>query len=161
MYFIRTKCNSLSNSSFSHSFWHLAKSLHPSFIYSNFPPLFIPECNMAIILPAKADLFSQIFAYNSTLDNSGSIPLSPLPTVSFMFPIKISSKYALSALSGLDTHKVHGSDRISPVVLKNVLLCWYSAYVKLSTVHPLNLKIVVFFMVLSYHLLFSTIYQWS
>ncbi|KAK3884497.1 hypothetical protein Pcinc_011235 [Petrolisthes cinctipes] len=117
--FIRAKCNDLSNSSTSRSFWHLAKNLSSNFTSSSFPPLILPDGNVAISSPDKAELFSQTFAFNSTLDDSGSIPPTPPPSDLLMPVIRISSKEVYSALSGLNTRKAYGPDGIPPVVLKN------------------------------------------
>jgi hypothetical protein len=117
--FIRAKCNDLSGSSTSRSFWHLAKTLTTNFTSSSFPPLFLPDGNVATSSSDKAELFSQTFASNSTLDDSGTVPPSPPPSDLLMPLIKISSRDVLSTLSGLNTQKAYGPDGIPPVILKN------------------------------------------
>ena len=53
-------------------YWHLAKSITNNFTSSLFPPLFHPHGISAIITSVtKPELFSQTFANNSTLDDSG------------------------------------------------------------------------------------------
>ena len=117
--YIRRKCDNLSNSYSSRSFWHLAKSLQRNFTVSSFPPLFRSDGTTAITSSDKASLFTQVFSNNSTLDDSGASPPTLSPSNSFLPTIKILSKDVFSALSGLDPTKACGPDGISPVVLKN------------------------------------------
>ncbi|MPC38994.1 hypothetical protein E2C01_032513 [Portunus trituberculatus] len=71
--FINRKCQNLSKSNSPHDFWHLAKSISNNFTSSSFPPLFNPDGTTAISSLSKAELFSQTFAKNSTLDDSGLV----------------------------------------------------------------------------------------
>ncbi|MPC19980.1 hypothetical protein E2C01_012909 [Portunus trituberculatus] len=56
---------------------------------SSFPSLFHPDSITAITSIFKAELFSQTFAYISTLDDSGFVPPSPPPSDYFMPSMKI------------------------------------------------------------------------
>ncbi|MPC24675.1 hypothetical protein E2C01_017762 [Portunus trituberculatus] len=89
--FINRKCQNLSNSNSPCDFWHLAKNISNNFISSSFPPLFHPDGTTAISFVSKAELSSQTFAKNSTLDDSGLVPPSPPPSDYFMSSIKIFS----------------------------------------------------------------------
>ena len=73
---------------------------------------------MAITSSDKAELFSQTFSSNSTLDDSGSVPPSPPPSDVVIPIIRISYEDVLPTLLGLDTQKAYGPDGIPPVVLK-------------------------------------------
>ena len=117
--FPRRKCNDLSGSSSSRSFWYFSKNVNSNFTSpSSFPPLISPDGSTAVHPSSKAELFSQTFASNSTLNDSGSIPPNLPPSNSFMSKIVISSKDVISALSELDTKKAYGPDGIPPVVFK-------------------------------------------
>jgi hypothetical protein len=116
--FLRRKCNNLAGSSSSRSFWHFAKNVNSNFASSSFPPLISSDGSTAVLPSTKAELFSETFASNSTLDDSGAIPSTPPPSNSFMPIIKISSKDVISALSELNTKKAYGPDGIPPAVLK-------------------------------------------
>jgi exonuclease III len=116
--FLRKKCNELSGSSSSRSFWHFSKNVNSNFASSSFPPLISPDGSTAALPSTKAELFAQTFASNSTLNDSGAIPPTPPPSDSFMPNIIISSKDVISALSELNTKKAYGPDGIPPVVLK-------------------------------------------
>ena len=116
--FIRRKCNNLSGSSSSRSFWHLAKSINSNFTSSSFPPLQLPDGSTAVLPSSKAEVFAQTFASNSNLNDSGDIPPTPAPSDSFMPVINITYEDTVSALSELDTRKAYGLDGVPPVVLK-------------------------------------------
>ncbi|MPC09982.1 hypothetical protein E2C01_002608 [Portunus trituberculatus] len=63
----------------------LAKNISKYFTSSSFPPLFHHDDTTAISSVSKAELFSQIFANNSTLDDSGLVPPVLLPlTISYL-----------------------------------------------------------------------------
>ena len=117
--FIRKKCERLSNSNSSRLFWNLTNHISSNFTKSSFPPLFRADNSVAVSSSDKAELFTQTFASNSTLDDSGAIPPSPAPSDSFLPKIKISYRDVLSALTELNTRKAYGPDGIPPVVLKN------------------------------------------
>jgi hypothetical protein len=118
--FIRKKCNNLSGSTSSRSFWHFAKNVNSNFASSSFPPLINSDGSTAVLPSTKAELFAQTFASNSTLDESGNIPPpSPPPSNSVMSNIIISSKDVISALSNLNVRKAYGLDGVPPIVLKN------------------------------------------
>ena len=117
--YIRRKCDNLANSNSSRSFWHLAKTLQLNFSDNSFPPLFRSDGTIATTPSEKSSLFSQTFAQNSTLDDSGSIPPTLNTSNSFMPPIRIFFKEVFSALSRLDSSKACGPDGVPPVVLKN------------------------------------------
>ncbi|MPC65389.1 hypothetical protein E2C01_059523 [Portunus trituberculatus] len=77
----------------------------------------------AISSVSKAEHFSQTFAKNSTLDDSGLVPPSPPLSDYFMSSIKILHNDIFHALSGLNPQKAYG-----PIVLKIVLLCLHLAW---------------------------------
>ena len=54
---------------------------------------------------SKAELFAQIFANISTLDDSGLVPPSPSPSDYFMLPIKILHNDVFHAVAGLNPQK--------------------------------------------------------
>ena len=117
--YISKKCANLSGSNSSRSFWRLFNAIYNNFTTSSFPPLFHSDGSIAISPSEKAKLFTQTFASNSSLDDSGSIPPSP-PASNLSMPIiKISSADVFSALSGLNSRKAYGPDGIPPLVLKN------------------------------------------
>ena len=60
----------------------------------------------AISSISKAELFTQTFAKNSTLDDSGLVPPSP-PSDYFMLPIKILRNDVFHALAGLNSRKAY------------------------------------------------------
>ncbi|MPC96982.1 hypothetical protein E2C01_092267 [Portunus trituberculatus] len=68
---------------------------------------------------SKDELFSQTFAQNSTLDDSGLVPPSPPPSDYFMSTIEILRNDVLHALAGLNPRKAYGPDGVPPIVLKN------------------------------------------
>ncbi|MPC54134.1 hypothetical protein E2C01_048041 [Portunus trituberculatus] len=68
-----------SNSNSARDFWYLAKNIN-NLASSSFPPLFHPDGTTAISSVSKAEVFSQTFANNSTMDDSGLVPPSPLPS---------------------------------------------------------------------------------
>ena len=117
--FINRKCQNLAFSNSSRDFWHLAKNISSNFTSSSFPPLLSPDGNTAVSSISKAELFSQTFSKNSTLDDSGHIPPTHPPSDSFMPVIKILQNDVFYALSGLNPQKAYGPDGVPPIVLKN------------------------------------------
>ena len=117
--FIHKKCQNLHSSQSPKDFWHLSKSISHNFASSSFPPLSQPDGNFAVSSISKAELFSQTFAVNSTLDDSGHIPPSPPPSDSFIPKIKILKSDVIHTLSGLNSRKAYGPDGVPPIVLKN------------------------------------------
>ncbi len=103
----------------SRDFWHLAKKISSNFTSSSFPPLLNPDGSTAVSSISKAELFSQTFSNNYTLDDSGHIPPTYHPTDSFMTVIKILPNDVFYVLSGLNPQKVFGPDGVPPIVLKN------------------------------------------
>ena len=78
-FFIHRKCQNLSRSNSPRDFWHLTKNISNNFTSSSFPPLAQLDGTNAISSISKAELFALTFANNSTLDDSGLVPLSPPP----------------------------------------------------------------------------------
>ena len=117
--FINRQCQNLASSNSSRSFWHLAKNISNNFTSSSFPPLLLPDGTTAVSSVSKAELFSQTFSKNSTLDDSGHIPPT-LPASDCLLPvIKILKNDVFHALSGLNPQKAYGPDGVPPIVLKN------------------------------------------
>lgn len=59
----------------------------------------LPDGSVAVSSPAKAELCSQSFASNSTLDNSGSIPYLHPPLTRLCLPLEsLPRKYLVSSL---------------------------------------------------------------
>ncbi|MPC12746.1 hypothetical protein E2C01_005452 [Portunus trituberculatus] len=75
-------------------------------------------------LVSKAELFSQTFARNSTLDDSGLVPPSPPPSNYFMSTIKILRNDVFHALAGLSPRKAYGPDGVSSYCSQN--LCFHA-----------------------------------
>ena len=117
--FIHRKCQNLSRYNSPQDFWHLAKNISNKFTSSSFPPLVQPDGTNAISCVCKAELFFQTFANNSTLDDSGLVPPSPLPSDYFMLPNKILRNDAFHALAGLNHRMACGPDGVHPIVLRN------------------------------------------
>ncbi|MPC31523.1 hypothetical protein E2C01_024815 [Portunus trituberculatus] len=67
----------------------------------------------------KEPSFSQTFAINSTLDDSGLVPPAPPPPDYFINSIKVHRNEFFHALSGINPKKAYGSDGVPPIVLKN------------------------------------------
>ncbi len=111
--FIIRKCQNLAFSNSSCDFWHHAKNISSNFT-SSLPLLLNPDGSTAISSISKAELFSQIFCNNSTLDDSEHIPRSYPPSNSFMPVIKTLPNEVFYALSGLNPQKAYG-----PIILKN------------------------------------------
>ncbi len=90
----------------------------PTLLFSSFPPLLNPDGSTAVSSISKAELFSQTFCNNSTLDDSGIfLRLIPPPT-----HLCLLSKFFLMmyyALSGLNPQKAYGPDGVPPIVPKN------------------------------------------
>ncbi|MPC38763.1 hypothetical protein E2C01_032277 [Portunus trituberculatus] len=98
---------------------HLAKNISNNFTSSFFPPLFHPDGTTAISSFSKGELFSQTFAHNSNLDDSGLVAPSPPPSDYFMSTIKILRNDVFHALAGLNPRKAYGPDGVPLFVLKN------------------------------------------
>ena len=86
---------------------------------SSFPPLLELDGPTAVSSFSKVELFAQIFATNSTLDDTGHIPPTSPPSDYFIPKILILYYDIFQALSGLDSRKAYGLDGVPPVVLKN------------------------------------------
>ncbi|MPC86029.1 hypothetical protein E2C01_080841 [Portunus trituberculatus] len=117
--FIYRKCQKLSNCNSPRDFWHLAKNISNNFTSSSFPPLFHLDGITAISSVSKAKLFSQTFANNSTLDDSGFVPPYPPSSDYFMPTVKVLRKDGFHALASLNPQKAYGPDGVLPIVLKN------------------------------------------
>ena len=74
---------------------------------------------LSLLSLCKAGFFTQIFATNSNLDDTGHITPTPPPSDYFIPKIKILYYDVFKALSGLDSRKVYGQDGVPPFVLKN------------------------------------------
>ena len=85
---------------------------------SNFPPLFRPDCTIAVSPSDKASLFGSLFSTNSTLDDSGTLspPDSPLSNP-MSLPI-FSCRKVRRVLSSLKTNKAYGPGSIPPWILR-------------------------------------------
>lgn len=86
-----------------------------TFFSSTFPPLFQPDGTTGTSCTSQAEYYAQTFAINSTLDDSGLLPLLSL----IMAVIKILPNDVLIAFFGLYLRKAHNSDGVPSVVLKN------------------------------------------
>ena len=75
--FMNRKYQSLSNSNFSHDFWHLANNISNNITSLAFLPLLQPDGSTAVSPFSTAKLFAQTIATNSTLDDTGHIPPTP------------------------------------------------------------------------------------
>ena len=117
--FINRKCQNISNSNSSRDFWHLANNISNNFTSSFFPPLLQSNGSTAVSSFSKAELFTQTFANNSTLDDTGHIPPTPPSSDNFIPKIKILYYDVFNAFSGVDSRKAYGPDGVTPVVLKN------------------------------------------
>ena len=104
----------LSNSNSVHDFWHLDNNISNNLLLH----LFLLYFSQTVPF-SKAELFAQTFATNSTLDDTGHISLTPLPSDYFIPKIKILYYDVFQALSDLDSRKVYGPDGVPPVILKN------------------------------------------
>ncbi len=109
----------LANSNSSKDFWHLAKNISNNFTSFTFPPLCNSNCSTDVTFIFKAELFAHTFSANSTLNDSGHVPLTYSPSGSFMPVIKILKNDVFYALSGLIPRKAYGPDSVPPIVLKN------------------------------------------
>ena len=120
-------------------FWHLAKNISNNFTSSSFPPLVQPDGTNAISSISKAELFTQTFVNNSTLDDSGLVPPSPSPSDYFMLPFKILRNDVFHALAGLNPRKAYGPDGVPPIVLRNCASMLAPCLVKLFQLYLLLL----------------------
>ncbi len=127
--FINRKCQNLAFSS--RDIWHLAKNISYNFTSSCLSPLLNPDGNTAVSYISKAELFSQTFWNNSTLDDSVHFPPTHHPSDSFMPFIKILHNDVFNALSGLNSQKAYGPDGVPPIVLKNWASILTASQVKL------------------------------
>ncbi|MPC59353.1 hypothetical protein E2C01_053371 [Portunus trituberculatus] len=71
------KCQNLSNSNSPRDFWDPAKIISNNFASFSLSPLFHPDGTTAMSSVSNSELFSQTFADNSTLDDSGFVRPSP------------------------------------------------------------------------------------
>ena len=116
--FVQKKCDDLTSSPTTNSFWSLAKNVSNNFCNSNFPPLFKPDGSIAVSPLDKATLFGSLFSANSTLDDSNAPPPTVLP-LSHPMPLPIfSCRKVCRVLLNLETKKAFGPDVIPPRVLK-------------------------------------------
>ena len=97
----------------------LPKNISNNFTSSSFRPLVQPDGTIAISSISKAELFTQTFDKNSTLNDSGLVPPSPPPSDYFMLPIKILRNDVFHALAGLNLHKAYGLHGVPLIVLQN------------------------------------------
>ena len=74
---------------------------------------FHPDDTTAITSVSKAELFSQIFANNSTLGDYGLVP----PSNYFIPWIEIVRNDVFHALTGLNPRKAYGPDGVPPIIL--------------------------------------------
>ena len=74
--FFNRKYQNLSCSNSPRDFWYLAKNISNN-LSSSFPPLLHPDGTAAISSVSKAELFTQTFPDNSTLDDTGLVPPPP------------------------------------------------------------------------------------
>ena len=124
--FINRKCQNLSNSNSFRDFWHLANNISNNFT-SSFPPLLQPDVSTAVSF-SKAKLFTQTFATNSTLDDTGHIPPTYPLFECFIPIIKILHYDVLHAPSGLDYRKASASIILSFPAACSVLGPYPSMY---------------------------------
>ncbi len=129
--FIYSKRQNLALSNFSRGFWHLAINGSSNFTSSSFPPLLNPDGSTAVSSIFKAELFSQTFCNNSTLDDSGHISPTHPPSDSFMPVIRILSNNVFYPLSGVNSQKAYGPNGLPPIVLKNCAYLLTPCLVKL------------------------------
>ncbi len=81
--------------------------------------MLLPDGTTAVSSISKAELFSQTFSNNSTLDYSGHIPPT-FPPSDYTLPIiKILKNDVFYALSGLNNQKTFGPDGVPPIILIN------------------------------------------
>ncbi|MPC69217.1 hypothetical protein E2C01_063434 [Portunus trituberculatus] len=95
------------------------------------PPMFsVPRNTPATIVISsisKAKLF-QIFANNSTLDDSGFVPPSPPPFDYFMPSIKVLRNDVFHALADLNPQKTYGPNGSLLLFSRTVLPCFHLAW---------------------------------
>ncbi|CAK1599743.1 unnamed protein product [Parnassius mnemosyne] len=102
----------------SRAFWSLAKAIETNFCRSTLPPLVKPDGSLAHAPKENADSFASLFACNSRLDSSSSVP-SQLPHCgTSMSEVRVTNKDFLKTLQSLDVNKTSGPDGILAVVLK-------------------------------------------
>ena len=117
--FEQRKCNELASCpSGSRKFWSLAKTIGKNFNTSSFPPMSSLDGSVVSDSVEKANLFADIFASNSCLNDSGKV-LPPIQSTQFaMKPIHFRHKLLKSIISKLDSNKATGPDGIPAIVLK-------------------------------------------
>ena len=81
---INRKCQNLSNFNSSRDFWHLTNNISKNFL-SPLPPLLQLDGSTAVSSFFKAEILAQTFATNSSLDDTGHIPLTP-PLSDYFIP---------------------------------------------------------------------------
>ena len=121
-------------------FWHIANNISNNFTSSFFPPLLQPEGSIAVSSFSKTEIFAQTIATSSTLDDTGYIHLTPLPSDYFIHKIKILHYNVFHALANLDSRKTYGPDGIQSVVLKNCaseLAHWSNSFVCVFLLLPI------------------------
>ncbi|KAL7643214.1 UNVERIFIED_CONTAM: hypothetical protein RMT77_006505 [Armadillidium vulgare] len=149
--FLRRKCNNLSGSSSSRSFWHFAKNVNSNFASSSFPPLISSDGTTAVLPSSKAELFAQTFASNSTLDDSGAIPPPSTHSNSIMPIIRIFLKMLfLLSLSLILRRRT----------VLMVFLLWFSKLV-LPSLHRASVNYFVFASLLQPSLLAGNVRSFS
>ena len=113
--FINIKSHILSNSNSPRGFWHLAKNISNNFSSSSFPLLLHPDDTPAVSSVSKPDTFTQTFADNSALEDSGLVPPSPPYSDYFMPNIQLLRNDVSHALVVLNPWKVYGPDGVLPI----------------------------------------------
>ena len=86
--FINRKCKNLSSSNSSRNFWHLTKIISNNLSFSSSPPLLHSDRLPAVFSVSKAEIFTQTYADDSTVDDYGLVPPSS-PHSDFMPNIQI------------------------------------------------------------------------
>ncbi|CAG4972308.1 unnamed protein product [Colias eurytheme] len=94
----------------SKAFWSLAKAVEANFCKTSLPPLLKPDGALAHSAREKADLFANLFANNSRLDDGNKVPPS-LPHCGLSMPeFRITQKEVIKCLRSLDVNKASGPD---------------------------------------------------
>ncbi|KAL7641915.1 UNVERIFIED_CONTAM: hypothetical protein RMT77_007789 [Armadillidium vulgare] len=113
--FTKRRCAELLNSPTIKPFWPLAKNLSYNFCKSSFSLLSRSDDSVANISTEKANLFGLLFS-NSTLDDSGNPPTSPLRCPMPLPVITFDQVHGL--LKSMNVRKASGQDGISSRVLR-------------------------------------------
>ncbi|CAK1585789.1 unnamed protein product [Parnassius mnemosyne] len=97
-----------------HAFWFLAKAVQGNFCQPSLPSLHREDDSLAHAAKEKADLLSSLFAFNSTLDDGGNIPLT-IPRCECSMPdVRFTQRSVRKALFSLDVSKSSGPDGVTP-----------------------------------------------